>query len=97
MARKYDSLLGMVNADDPRVRHLAGLTEGGRAGREWPAAPAAAMQVTASAPHVDAVAIGQVVGQYVDAAISRYQPVVKLGNREVKGAMVAANNHARGR
>lgn len=94
---KYNDVLGLINRDDPRVRPLAGLAEGGRVGREWPAVPAAAVQVTASAPAVDAVAIGQVVGQYVDAAISRYQPVVKLGNREMKGAMVAANNHTRGR
>ena len=31
-----NALLGMVNRDDPRIRHLSGYAEGGRpSGREW--------------------------------------------------------------
>ena len=34
-SRKYDRLLGLVNADHPSVQHLAGYASGGSVGREW--------------------------------------------------------------
>ena len=53
-ARKYDRLLAAINRDDPKVRHLAGYAEGGRArGREW-SGRAVAPQVTVQAPPAQA-------------------------------------------
>lgn len=34
-SRKYDRLLGLINADHPSVQHLAGYANGGSVGREW--------------------------------------------------------------
>src|SRR5699024_3440187 len=34
MSRKYHNALGLINMDHPSVQHLAGLKNGGQAGRE---------------------------------------------------------------
>lgn len=81
-SKKYDRLLGMVNADHPSVQHLAGYATGGNVGREWSAmsAPMASGPVSAS---VDS----GVIANAVASAISSYQPVVKIGMREFIGEM----------
>lgn len=90
--RKHLSLLGMVNDDDPRVSavgRMLGLPgyQSGRVGREWSAASVAPVQVSTHA--TAAVDTGQ-IATAVASAIRGWQPVVKLGRREVHGVMVEA-------
>lgn len=82
MSRKFDGVLGAINANHPSVQHLAGYATGGRVGREWSAmsAPVAAGPVSAS---VDS----GVIANAVASAIAGYQPVVKIGMREFIGEM----------
>lgn len=96
-SREFNGVLSAINDRDPRVAHLRGFAAGGVPAREWPAVPAAAVQVMASAPAVDAVAIGQIVGAEVRHQLADMRPVWQIGNREFKGLMVQANNHTRGR
>lgn len=97
-ARKYNRLLAAINRDDPEVRPLAGYAAGGRVqGREWSASEYRA-QVTVQAPGVvlDAHTVGQIVGEHVDAAISRYKPMVRLGWHEFAGVMEDATARTKG-
>ena len=96
MARKYDSLLGMVNADDPRVRHLAGLAEGGRAGREW-SARAAAPVVNVTAPAGDGINYGALRDMVVAAAAAMPAPRFEYQRREVARMVADATSYTKKR
>ena len=93
---KYNRLLGLINQDHPSIRRLSGLASGGRPGaREFSATvPAPVVHVAGpSGQQIDPAAIYQAV----HAGAASVTPVFKMGNRDLLGAMQAANNLAKGR
>lgn len=85
---KWNNLLGAINRDDPRLANLRGFAAGGRMSREYAPSQSFAMagggSMTAT---VDPSGIATAVG----AAMSGWQPVVKIGAREFRGIMRDAN------
>lgn len=61
MSRKYHQALGLINADHPAIQHLAGLNDGGQAGRTRLATTVGGSSmnptIDVSAPAVDTAAI----------------------------------------
>jgi TP901 family phage tail tape measure protein len=92
-SKRFDGLLGAINRDDPRVRHLAGYATGGRA--ESAPSPAAPYQVAAMAPQspvqIDYTRLAQ--------AMTRVQIVspVSIGKRDTARIVQVGREQLRGR
>lgn len=84
---KYNALLRDVNNDAPSVRHLAGYNNGGRV-REYATGGQVAARTNVSAT-VNTTGVEAAVAN----AMSGWQPVVKLGDREFFGAMKRAERN----
>ena len=80
-SRKFDRLLGLINADHASVQHLAGYAAGGRVGREWSASSVSG-QVG-----IDYQRLAQAVGSGGRTMINNFQPMADATVTDMMGAL----------
>lgn len=92
-SRKYDRLLGLINRDDPSIRHLRGYAEGGRT---WSPYSPTAVAAAPAAPVQASVDTAALTGA-VHAAMAQWRVVPVIDERGVSVMMRRAESHTRGR
>lgn len=81
MSRKYHQALGLINADHPSIQHLAGLADGGQAGRTR-----LASNVSSGATSIDYTRLAEALG---DRRNVTYQANLSNANSTMHDAMDA--------